>query len=69
MKALTASEMRVVDRLTTERSGISGAQLMESAGRSVCEFLRARLGDHYQGGAAILCGKGNNGGGPKCTYL
>ena len=32
MKALTAAEMREVDRLTTERHGISGLQLMETAG-------------------------------------
>ncbi len=41
MKALTAAEMREVDRLTTARFGISGSQLMEAAGRSVCdEILR-----------------------------
>jgi hydroxyethylthiazole kinase-like uncharacterized protein yjeF len=62
MKALTASEMREVDRLTTERCGISGAQLMENAGRNVCEFLSARLADNHGREAAILCGKGNNGG-------
>ena len=32
MKALTAAEMREVDRLTTERYGISSYQLMETAG-------------------------------------
>src|SRR5690242_18796768 len=35
MKALTAAEMREVDRLTTERFGIPGHQLMEAAGTSV----------------------------------
>jgi NAD(P)H-hydrate epimerase len=62
MKALTASEMREVDRLTTERCGIAGAQLMENAGTSVCEVLLDRFGDSGRREAAILCGKGNNGG-------
>lgn len=62
MKALSASEMREVDHLTTERCGISAAQLMENAGKSVCDFLHARFGDHSRKAAAILCGKGNNGG-------
>jgi len=31
MKALTAAEMQEVDRLTTERFGVPGHQLMESA--------------------------------------
>jgi hydroxyethylthiazole kinase-like uncharacterized protein yjeF len=68
MKALTAAEMREVDRLTTARFGISGLQLMETAGQSVCdEILReldARHGVESRGRArvAILCGKGNNGG-------
>lgn len=62
MKALTAAEMREVDRLTTERLGISGAQLMENAGKSVAEYLHATLGDHACVRAMVLCGKGNNGG-------
>ena len=39
MKALTAAEMREVDRQTTARFGISGAQLMEAAGQSVSEAI------------------------------
>lgn len=62
MKALTASEMREVDRLTTERYGIPSLQLMENAGTSVFEFLRSTYGDPVASDATILCGKGNNGG-------
>jgi len=62
MKALTAAEMREVDRLTTERFGISGVQLMENAGKRVCEHLLATLGDEACVHAIVLCGKGNNGG-------
>jgi ADP-dependent NAD(P)H-hydrate dehydratase / NAD(P)H-hydrate epimerase len=65
MKALTAAEMREVDRLTTERFGISGQQLMESAGRSVAEVFLEQFGTSNTappGRVCVLCGKGNNGG-------
>src|SRR5689334_4868131 len=62
MKALTASEMREVDRLTTERLGISGAQLMENAGRNAADAVRRVIADHPKARVSVLCGKGNNGG-------
>jgi ADP-dependent NAD(P)H-hydrate dehydratase / NAD(P)H-hydrate epimerase len=62
MKALTAAEMRQVDRLTTERYGIPSLQLMENAGKSVFDYLRASFSDVAVSNATILCGKGNNGG-------
>jgi hydroxyethylthiazole kinase-like uncharacterized protein yjeF len=62
MKALTAAEMREVDRLTTERCGIPSLQLMENAGNGVFEHLCSTLGDTAASHAAVLCGKGNNGG-------
>jgi ADP-dependent NAD(P)H-hydrate dehydratase / NAD(P)H-hydrate epimerase len=65
MKALTAAEMQQVDRLTTERFGVPGQQLMESAGRSVAEvFLKqySFVMPDAPGRVALLCGKGNNGG-------
>jgi hydroxyethylthiazole kinase-like uncharacterized protein yjeF len=62
MKALTAAEIREVDRLTTERFGIPSLQLMESAGTHVADAVRARLATFRQGRVAVLCGKGNNGG-------
>jgi ADP-dependent NAD(P)H-hydrate dehydratase / NAD(P)H-hydrate epimerase len=62
MKALTAAEMREVDRLTTERHGIPSLQLMENAGTRYFEFLRSSYGDVSASHAVILCGKGNNGG-------
>ncbi len=65
MKALTAAEMREVDRLTTERHGISGLQLMETAGTQAANafagFVRdAGLEPPHE--ICVLCGKGNNGG-------
>ncbi|HWY44417.1 MAG TPA: NAD(P)H-hydrate dehydratase [Candidatus Sulfotelmatobacter sp.] len=65
MKALTAAEMREVDRLTTERYGISGLQLMENAGMQISSYIYDYLsqGRHSSNlRVAFLCGKGNNGG-------
>ena len=68
MKALTAAEMREVDRQTTARFGIPGLQLMESAGQQVTEVILRWLGDgrapesRRELKIAVLCGKGNNGG-------
>lgn len=68
MKALTAAEMREVDRQTTARFDIPGLQLMESAGQQVCESILRWLGgvrapeSRQDLKISILCGKGNNGG-------
>src|SRR6266851_5990929 len=65
MKALTAAEMRQVDRLTAERFGISGAQLMENAGAAVANFALREISLRFPSPArqiVVLCGKGNNGG-------
>ncbi|HEV7512419.1 MAG TPA: NAD(P)H-hydrate dehydratase [Candidatus Acidoferrum sp.] len=68
MKALTAAEMREVDRQTTARFGIPGLQLMESAGQQVCEVILRSLGSvrvaesRHGWKISILCGKGSNGG-------
>jgi ADP-dependent NAD(P)H-hydrate dehydratase / NAD(P)H-hydrate epimerase len=64
MKALTAAEMREVDRLTTERLGVPSLQLMENAGRLVADAFRtitATAGLQPRS-ICVLCGKGNNGG-------
>jgi ADP-dependent NAD(P)H-hydrate dehydratase / NAD(P)H-hydrate epimerase len=65
MKALTAAEMREVDRLTSERYGISGTQLMENAGSAVAEATRHEVSLRFRSPVrqvVVLCGKGNNGG-------
>jgi NAD(P)H-hydrate epimerase len=65
MKALTAAEMREVDRLTTERFGVPGLELMESAGKSVVEVFLEKFKERNErnpGRVSVLCGKGNNGG-------
>ncbi len=65
MKALTAAEMREVDRLTIEQHGISGLQLMESAGGQVADRIETffvHWPEERPRRVVILCGKGNNGG-------
>jgi hydroxyethylthiazole kinase-like uncharacterized protein yjeF len=62
MKALTAAEMREVDRLTTERFGIPTRQLMEAAGKHVADVVVRELSPAAPKSVTILCGKGNNGG-------
>jgi NAD(P)H-hydrate epimerase len=65
MKALTAAEMREVDRLTIELSGIPGSQLMENAGRAAANAVWWQIagrGADEKARVCVLCGKGNNGG-------
>src|SRR3954462_15215272 len=62
MKALTAQQMRDIDRLTTDRFGIPSLQLMENAGEAIAESILQRYPDLKNQCVTILCGKGNNGG-------
>ena len=62
MKILTVSEMREVDRLTTERHGVSQLSLMENAGGAVARFIAAHFAPVDDRRVTVLCGKGNNGG-------
>jgi NAD(P)H-hydrate epimerase len=54
--------MREVDRLTTERYGVSSLQLMENAGAAIADYLWNAYPNLHARGVLILCGKGNNGG-------
>jgi ADP-dependent NAD(P)H-hydrate dehydratase / NAD(P)H-hydrate epimerase len=62
MKILTVSEMRDVDRLTSERHAISQLNLMENAGGAVARFVAAHFAPIDDRRVVVLCGKGNNGG-------
>lgn len=62
MKILTGSQMREVDRLTTDRFGIPSLLLMENAGSGVVRALESHFPDFARFRVAICCGKGNNGG-------
>jgi NAD(P)H-hydrate epimerase len=60
MKIVSATEMREIDRATSERFGVPSITLMENAGSAVARFV---LSDYPQAErVGILCGKGNNGG-------
>ncbi len=61
MKALSAAQMREVDRRTIEM-GIPGVVLMENAGHRVVELLAEKFAPLAAQRIVVLCGKGNNGG-------
>ena len=56
----TAEQMKEADRATIEDLGVPGMVLMENAGRGVVQVI-GRLYPKIKS-AAILAGKGNNGG-------
>jgi hydroxyethylthiazole kinase-like uncharacterized protein yjeF len=58
--AVTAAEMRALDRWTIEH-GTPGRTLMERAGAGAARVLRERL-RHPRGPVVVVCGRGNNGG-------
>lgn len=61
MKAVTAAEMREIDRRAIEEYGIPSFELMERAGKAVAEET-AKLAGPPPKKILILAGKGNNGG-------
>ncbi len=60
MKIVTASEMREIDRATSQRFGVPSLTLMENAGTAVAEFVVSQYPSAERVG--VICGKGNNGG-------
>ena len=56
---LDAEEMRAIDRWAIEERGVPSLELMEAAGRAVAEAAASLTEDRR---AAVVCGKGNNGG-------
>jgi ADP-dependent NAD(P)H-hydrate dehydratase / NAD(P)H-hydrate epimerase len=60
MKIVTASEMREIDRITTEQYDVPSLTLMENAGTAVARFILEKFKRLRR--ATIFCGKGNNGG-------
>ncbi|HKV38817.1 MAG TPA: NAD(P)H-hydrate dehydratase [Blastocatellia bacterium] len=61
-KVLTSAQMREVDRLTTERYGVTGLQLMENAASSVVRAVEVKYGALSGKRILAICGRGNNGG-------
>ena len=59
--ALTVAQVRAVDRVCLDDYGLPGAVLMENAARGCAELL-LKLAGGPPGVAAVVCGRGNNGG-------
>jgi len=60
MKIVSATEMREIDRVTSERFGVASHELMENAGSAVVDFVLSEYPSANRIG--VICGKGNNGG-------
>ncbi|MBL0097233.1 MAG: hypothetical protein IPP46_12660 [Bacteroidetes bacterium] len=60
IKVISNEQVRLIDKQTIERQGISSDDLMEKAAKACAE----RLLESFEPGIsfAIFCGKGNNGG-------
>lgn len=58
--AVTAEQMREVDRIAVEEFGLLLIQMMENAGARLAELALRRF---RPAAVAILCGRGGNGGG------
>jgi len=66
--AITATQMREVDRLAVEELGPNLYQMMENAGRNLAEFCRQALGDGWAEKRIVVCAAtGGNGGGGICA--
>ncbi len=61
--AVTAAEMRDVDRVAIEEFGLSLLQMMENAGRDLAQHVR----EGGPGPVVVLAGNGGNGGGGLCA--
>lgn len=64
--AVTADQMREIDRIAMEEMGPNLFQMMENAGRSLAMATIENLGVHRQS-VVVLAGGGGNGGGGICA--
>jgi NAD(P)H-hydrate epimerase len=63
--AISAEQMREVDRIAVEEFGLGILQMMENAGRNLAQNVQDMLGG-VEREVAILAGSGGNGGGGLC---
>ena len=63
--AITADQMREVDRIAVEDFGLGILQMMENAGRNLAQNVLDMLGE-AGGEVTVLAGSGGNGGGGLC---
>lgn len=61
-KALTAKQVRALDRYTIEKIGIPELVLMENAGMGIFRYIQQRIPDYRRKYFLVLAGAGNNGG-------
>ena len=63
--SVSADQMREVDRLMIEETGVTLVQMMENAGRNLAHVARCRFLERDARGkrVLVLCGPGGNGGG------
>ena len=64
--AVTAEQMREVDRIAVEEFGLGILQMMENAGRNLALNAIGMLGG-MAGEITVLAGAGGNGGGGLCS--
>jgi len=62
MFAVTAQQMKALDKAAIDKFGIPGLVLMENAGRGIFEVLNGCSTGDDVARVLILCGPGNNGG-------
>src|SRR5437899_817041 len=61
LSAVTAAEMREMDRRATDEFGVPSLLLMENAGAAVARAAQEMLGE-APAPVAVVAGRGNNGG-------
>jgi len=59
MRLATSSDIKKLDKLASEKYGVLVSELMENAGRSIYNEIKATFVNNK---FAVFCGKGNNGG-------
>jgi NAD(P)H-hydrate epimerase len=64
--AVTAEQMREVDRIAVEDFGLGILQMMENAGRNLAGNVMEMMGGSF-GEVTVLAGAGGNGGGGLCS--
>lgn len=67
LPAVTAEQMKEIDRIAVEETGPNLFQMMENAGRNLAELTTKAIGNNYNQNILVLAGKGGNGGGGICA--
>jgi len=65
--AVTAEQMKEIDRLAVEVTGPNLYQMMENAGRNTAQLAMEKLGKPVNNHIIVMAGTGGNGGGGICA--